>query len=132
MCFIGDCGAGKTTLSVAMLMCLGGSTRGDGGLQFICGRHVLYPGVVCGTAASIGTDHVADPGLYLQMWSKMTPRPPVFLAYRSKFVDLNLLQKISKECKVVIFDFKAPKSIIQERCTARQRQNPRTWPATKM
>ena len=112
-------------------MCAGngnGNTIKKGNLQYICSQHVMYPGIVIGAAASIGTDLTADPKLYLQLWHKITPQPLIFLADGGKFVDVSFLQGVVQNCEVAVFDLKAAKDITQERRSARGRQNPRSWP----
>lgn len=131
VCFIGDCGVGKTTLSIAMLMSISGGninvTRKEN-LQYIYNQHIMYPGVISSTVATIGMDRVESPGQYIQAWYQISPRPVIFMADGGKFIDLDLLKKVAISCKVMVFDLKVSTSIANERCIARECQNPRTWP----
>jgi hypothetical protein len=127
---IGDCGTGKTTLSIVLLMHTG-LIRNETikGLMFMCNDVIMYPGVVIGAVKDIGTDKSRDPQAFLDLWHSMSPQPPVFLVDGGKFVNASLLKEVAAAgCKVVVFDLEAPQDTLEKRHAERGRGFPRTWP----
>lgn len=77
MCFMGDCGTGKTILSVILLMHTGlVQHKTKRNLTFTHNDFIMYPGVIAGAAKDIGTDQAMDPQLFLNFWHSMSPQPP--------------------------------------------------------